>query len=710
MAKTKGVKHAMLMSLLTLVVCLSMLVGSTFAWFTDSVTSTGNIIKSGTLEVTMEWKDATSTGNQLTYIDASEGAIFNSNLWEPGYVEAKNIQIKNAGTLALKYQLNILANGTVSELANVIDVYFAEGEKTLATREMTELKHVGTLTEVLAGMPSNVSGELLKGESDVVTIALKMQETAGNEYQDKSIGSDFSVQLLATQLTAEKDAFDNTYDESSVWDGVYPTAKPDTLVVDTDAKLISINDAAALAYLNTLVNDAWDYGSKWQYTIELNTDVNLFNHQWKPIELYNFVAFDGKGHTISNLYVSTNGNSAGFFGVVSDNDKGNTVVKNLNIDGAYVKGNKYVGTVVGSNKQGALEKVTVNNATVIGVKYVGGIFGSGNGSVNDSTIKNSTVSIYEVVIDPEDNSIDSKEAGGLAGYISNDGKANTTNKVIANNVVENVTVTAPSVASGLVAQPNSSNSGGALIEIKNNTMKNVTITTTADDTADLYVSNNVGGKSIVVDNTAVDCNVSVAAADSKALAEAIKGGNKTVVLSAGNYEFPSIPAGTTIIGQEGVVFENTLSGTLDNVTIKDVHIKNSNAQRWAYSKGTLVFENCTFEATSVYAIHYDGLNGANITYKNCTIIGWAAIGGGAEHVTFDGCKIYGNGRYGLIRLYSPGTIKNCTFDVSAVNTTDVYQDGIHAVDCEIKVSNNTNVNGEMSAIYNISGTGKITEE
>lgn len=181
-------------------------------------------------------------------------------------------------------------------------------------------------------------------------------------------------------------------------------------------------------------------------------------------------------------------------------------------------------------------------------------------------------------------------------------------------------------------------------------------------------------------------------------------------MAAGIYEFPAIPAGTTIVGQDGVIFEDTLSGTLDNVTLKNIHIKSGNAQRWAYSKGDLLFENCTFEATSVYAIHYDGLNNANIVYKDCTIIGWAAIGSGANYVTFDGCQIYGNGSYGLLRLYSPATIKNCVFDVADVNTTDVYQDGIHAVDCEIKVSNNTNVNGTMSDIYNISGTGVITEE
>lgn len=218
MTKTKSTKRSLIMSLLSLLICVTMLIGTTYAWFTDSVTSAGNIIKSGNLDVTMEWKDATATGAQQTYKDASAGPIFNYDLWEPGYVEAKNIKIGNAGTLALKYQLNIIATGEVSKLADVIDVYYAEGEYTLADRTMSELTKLGTLTDVLAAISTTASGDLLAGETDTVTLALKMQESAGNEYQNLAIGSEFAVQLLATQLTSEKDSFDNQYDKMATID------------------------------------------------------------------------------------------------------------------------------------------------------------------------------------------------------------------------------------------------------------------------------------------------------------------------------------------------------------------------------------------------------------------------------------------------------------------------------------------------------------
>ena len=215
MTKSRSTKNALISSILVLALCFSMLLGTTFAWFTDSAASAGNIIQSGTLDVTMEWKDATVTGAQQSYKDATTGAIFNYDKWEPGYVEAKNIKIGNAGTLALKYQINIVANGEVSELADVIDVYYAEGEYTLADSKMSELTRIGSLTEVLAGMPETANGDLLESETDIVTIALKMCEDAGNAYQGKSIGSDFSVQLFATQLSHEEDSFGDDYDSAA---------------------------------------------------------------------------------------------------------------------------------------------------------------------------------------------------------------------------------------------------------------------------------------------------------------------------------------------------------------------------------------------------------------------------------------------------------------------------------------------------------------
>jgi len=215
MTKKNGTKRSLLMSAVALVLCFSMLIGTTFAWFTDSVTSSGNIIASGKLDVEMMWADGTEDPNAAATVwtDASTGAIFDNDKWEPGYVEVRHIKIENKGTLALKYKLDIIASGVVSDLADVIDVYDSDPAVQVADRAALDNETpMGTLRAALAGMATTATGELDANTSDTITIALKMKESAGNEYMDKSIGSNFSVQLLATQLTAEEDSFDDQYD------------------------------------------------------------------------------------------------------------------------------------------------------------------------------------------------------------------------------------------------------------------------------------------------------------------------------------------------------------------------------------------------------------------------------------------------------------------------------------------------------------------
>ena len=215
----KTTKRALAMSFVSVFLCVCMLVGTTFAWFTDSVTSSNNVIKSGTLDVEMSWADGKTDPANTTWKDASKGAIFNNDLWEPGYVDAKHIQIKNVGTLAFKYKLNIVPDGAVTELADVIDVYYLP-TATQVTRDMiAAATPIGTLADLITDPDGAAYGKLYpvgntanEPSAQTVTIALKMQEDATNEYQGLSIGSDFSVVLMATQKDYESDSFDDTYD------------------------------------------------------------------------------------------------------------------------------------------------------------------------------------------------------------------------------------------------------------------------------------------------------------------------------------------------------------------------------------------------------------------------------------------------------------------------------------------------------------------
>ena len=219
MKKNKTTKRALLSSVIALMICLAMLMGTTYAWFTDSAASSGNVIKSGTLNIDLLVKGGETGYTDYTSIKASSAPVFNYQLWEPGYTDWANVKVTTTGNLALKYTMRIVANGTVSELGNVIDVYYAPTEIAKpATRpaDLTALglTRLGTISEVIGGTIT-VNDTLIPGTNaeDFGTIVLHMQESAGNEYQNKELGTNFSIQLLATQYTFESDSFGIDYDE-----------------------------------------------------------------------------------------------------------------------------------------------------------------------------------------------------------------------------------------------------------------------------------------------------------------------------------------------------------------------------------------------------------------------------------------------------------------------------------------------------------------
>ena len=280
--KQTTTKRRVLASFLSLALCVSMLVGSTYAWFTDTVTSSGNIIKSGTLDVGMLWADGkedpdpesdTTTWNNAEVTDTNPNPepIFGYELWEPGYAQVRHIQVVNKGSLALKYNLTILANGevdAVADLAEVIDVYTKTPAVQVSNRDnvSTKLNRVGTLREVLNDttvLAAATQGYLLTGEKEaILTLALKMQETAGNEYQNKQVNATFDVVLYATQYTEETDSFDKQYDKLATYDSAnvgnaltLVNRDYDTVTqVTVPASAAQVNDVFELSVTNSGVN------------------------------------------------------------------------------------------------------------------------------------------------------------------------------------------------------------------------------------------------------------------------------------------------------------------------------------------------------------------------------------------------------------------------------------------------------------------------
>jgi len=214
MTKMKSTKRALLLSALSLLLCVSMLVGTTFAWFTDSVTSAGNKIQAGTLKVDLELLEKDGT---WTSLKDSPKAIFNYNKWEPGYTEVKILKIVNEGSLALKWLAKFVSDQELTKLADVIDVYVNTSvtEMPDARGDITTWTPVGTVADFVNTIKETTNGSLLAGESAYLGIALKMREEAGNEYQGLDLGGAFDIQILATQYTYESDSFDDQYDKDA---------------------------------------------------------------------------------------------------------------------------------------------------------------------------------------------------------------------------------------------------------------------------------------------------------------------------------------------------------------------------------------------------------------------------------------------------------------------------------------------------------------
>ena len=102
MNNQKFTKRALLISVMTLVICFTMLLGTTFAWFTDSVSSGNNVIQTGRLDLEVQY---TLDGENWAKLDGATDLF--DGTWEPGHTEVVALKIENKGSLALKYVANM---------------------------------------------------------------------------------------------------------------------------------------------------------------------------------------------------------------------------------------------------------------------------------------------------------------------------------------------------------------------------------------------------------------------------------------------------------------------------------------------------------------------------------------------------------------------------------------------------------------------------
>ena len=228
MTNRKSTKRALLGSVMAMVLCLAMLVGATFAWFTDTASTGVNKIQAGNLDVQLVDENGNSLeGKTLEFKKAANAAEGEAVLWEPGCTyELPAVYVKNNGKLALKYKVAITGINGSAKLNEVIDWTINDAD--------------------LSADHSLAAG----ATSEALTIKGHMQESAGNDYMNESIDG-IAITVYATQDTVESDSFNNTYDENATYPVVNVTELKEALTtggvvaVTKDIQTNNIEDTAA---------------------------------------------------------------------------------------------------------------------------------------------------------------------------------------------------------------------------------------------------------------------------------------------------------------------------------------------------------------------------------------------------------------------------------------------------------------------------------
>ncbi len=257
MTSSKSTKRALISSTLAILMCVAMLIGTTFAWFTDTASTGVNKIQAGNLNIELQMKDndgnwVNAEGKTLPFL--VEGKIPDEGtqiLWEPGctyYVP--EVRVLNKGKLAVKFEYIPEALGVTGKLAEVLELVLPENDM-------------------------NPEPEILKpGDySPAWSFGYHMLESAGNEYQNAT-ATGICVTVVATQATYEKDSIDDQYDK----DAEYPIS-----VTTGDELQAIVSNATApvnIVLTNSITTNNFVIPADKDVTLDLNgrTVTNAGSH------------------------------------------------------------------------------------------------------------------------------------------------------------------------------------------------------------------------------------------------------------------------------------------------------------------------------------------------------------------------------------------------------------------------------------------------
>ena len=402
MNNKRATKRALLTSVMALVMCVVMLVGTTFAWFTDTASTGVNKIQAGNLDIELLHTTDDGKVKELTEKDTLQwktedtGDVF----WEPNCTyNLEEFQIKNAGNLAVKYKVVLKASNVTEKggksLLDVIE--WTVKVNGVPVKENVLLADLGADKGTII-----INGEKLTAEEGTnianVTVTGHMKAEAGNDYQGMEING-FGITVYAAQVNHESDSFGTSYDVTAPYDSSAPKT-PLVVSVGTKEELeAALTSFAAAGAGDNVINLTQDFAIK---DGETWTSASINGYQGAGV-----ITINGNGHTITGLNAPLlAGGFAGESGVI---------INDLTLDKVNIKDENNslgVGAFIGCID--SMPKIELNHCkltnsiiTSTGGARVGGLIGwtagynnPNNGPVNTYiTIKNCSVEDCKIKAD-----------------------------------------------------------------------------------------------------------------------------------------------------------------------------------------------------------------------------------------------------------------------------------------------------------------------
>ena len=662
---SKSTKRALISSALAILMCVAMLIGTTFAWFTDTASTAVNKIQSGNLDVALEmsndgtnWESA--EGKTLTF-KTQDNRAADQILWEPGCTyELPQLRVVNKGNLALKYKIQINGIQGDAKLNEVIDWTINN-----AAINLTE-KHL------LAGQTG-----------DAFTIKGHMQETAGNDYRNLTIDG-IGITVFATQDTVENDSFGNMYDENAPF--IYPAG------VTTE----SFAQATSVEYTNNLGDVVTGNKPAVAAYVDASGNVKYVGDIYAAIKSNASVIYCKKDATLrmrerlvdtnrtpdltSDLTIYANG--ADFqYGQISMNMTDAGKAANVTVKVYDAKNIEVWGL---TPNDGVTQNIVMENCTNIGesatgdkgiLMYITGNTGTVNATVNNCHVEKNSSGIYMSTngsLTVSDSTFVECATGIKSSYKGNGTRTDR---------IENCVFTKCGCTAEMAGNTDWLKNDSAAIKYKKTGTGTITLTLKSNT-----ITGTIGDKG---DTQFVDVTPVI---EGPVIASNPQQANDAITNATDRNVNISIASGQTITLDNGIANEGAKSRDVtfvgDGSQTVDV-AKNATAAEGAehlnYQRGsTFTFENLTIENG---IDTYDGIVCDELTYKNCTIKGVTTLYGkatfinctfentmanqysiwtwGGTDVTFEGCTFNTNGK--AILLFGEEkttnlTVNNCVFN------------------------------------------------